>query len=229
MHERQWLKDSGGLTTNTKTATSFSFLEIHADKLISQSLHVVYLNIYRYDMIIGRYLIISLGIDIDGSDMTIHWNDSAIPWRDIDFTRNDLFALTQYNALLNSETKRMKSILDARYKKADLESIAETSTHLGTQGRNELHTLLKKYESLFDSNIGTWNGKPYGIKIKPDVEQYHGRPFPVPPIHELTFKQELDQLEALNFTNKFNRSQWGAPTFLIPKKDSTVRFISDLR
>ena len=28
---------------------------------------------------------------------------------------------------------------------------------------------------------------------------------------------------------KINRSQWGAPTFLIPKKDSTVRFISDFR
>ena len=26
-----------------------------------------------------------------------------------------------------------------------------------------------------------------------------------------------------------NRSQWGAPAFLIPKKDSTVRFIYDFR
>ena len=43
------------------------------------------------------------------------------------------------------------------------------------------------------------------------------------------FKQELDKLEALNVLKKFNRSQWGAPSFLIPKKDSTVRFISDFR
>ena len=45
----------------------------------------------------------------------------------------------------------------------------------------------------------------------------------------LTFKQELHRLEYLRVIKKVNRSQWGAPTFLIPKKDSTVRFISDFR
>ena len=33
----------------------------------------------------------------------------------------------------------------------------------------------------------------------------------------------------LKVIKKVNRSQWGAPTFLIPKKDSTVRFISEFR
>ena len=82
---------------------------------------------------------------------------------------------------------------------------------------------------MFDGNIGTWHGKPYDIKLKPDAEPYHGKPFPVPRIHELTFKQELNRLEYLKVINKVNRSQWGAPTFLIPKKYSTVRFISDFR
>ena len=57
----------------------------------------------------------------------------------------------------------------------------------------------------------------------------HGKPFPVPRIHELTFKQELDQLEYLKVIKKINRSQWGAPKFLIAKKDSTLCFISDFR
>ena len=51
-------------STNTKTATSFSFPELHANTLINQSLHVVDLNIDRYDMSIGHDLIRSLGIDI---------------------------------------------------------------------------------------------------------------------------------------------------------------------
>ena len=82
--ERQWSTAAGVLTTNTKTSTSFSFPELHANKLINQSLHVVVLNIDRYDMIIGRDLIRSLGIDIHGTDMTIHWDNAAIPWRNID-------------------------------------------------------------------------------------------------------------------------------------------------
>ena len=70
--ERQWSTAAGVLTTNTKTATSFSFPELHANKLINQSLHVVNHSIDCYNMIIGCDLIISPGIDIHGADMTIH-------------------------------------------------------------------------------------------------------------------------------------------------------------
>ena len=100
-------------------------------------------------MIIGRDLIRSLGIDIHGVDMTIHWDDSAIPLRDIDSTAKDVFALSHHNATFNAETKRMKRILNAKYSKADIKTISESSTNLDPQERNELYTLLKKYESLF--------------------------------------------------------------------------------
>ena len=66
-------------------------------------------------MIIGRDLIISLGIDIHSADMTIHWDDTAIPWRDIDSITNNVFAILQYNAPFNSETNWMKRILDDKY------------------------------------------------------------------------------------------------------------------
>ena len=110
-----------------------SYTHLHANKLINQSLQVLDLNIDRYDMIIGREFIRSLCIDIHGTDMTIHWDNDAIPWRDIDSTTNNVFALSQHNAPFNSETKRMKRILDTKYSKADLKIIAEIYTHLDTQ------------------------------------------------------------------------------------------------
>ena len=131
--ERQWSTAAGVLTTNIKIATSFSFPELHANKLINQSLHIVDLNIDRYDMIIGRDLIRSLGIDIHGVEMTTHWGDSTIPWRDIDSTAKDAFALSQHNPPFNAETKIMKRILDAKYSKADIKTIAESSTNLYPQ------------------------------------------------------------------------------------------------
>ena len=75
-------------------------------------------------MIIVSDMIRSLGIDIHGDDMTIHWDNAAIPWRDIDSTTNDVFALSQHNAPFNSETKIMKRILNAKYSKADIKTIA---------------------------------------------------------------------------------------------------------
>ena len=102
--------------------------------------------------------------------MVIHWDDSSILWRDIDSTTNNVFALSQHNAPLKSETKRMKRILDAKYSKADIKTIAESSTPLDLQERNELYTLLKEYECLFHGNLGTWHVKTYDIKLKPDAE-----------------------------------------------------------
>ena len=103
-------------------------------------------------------------------------------------------------------------------KKSYLKAITESFNHIYPQEKNKIYTLLDKYESLFDANLVTWHGKPYDIKLKPDAEPYHGRTFPVPHIHELTFKQEFGPLEALNVIRKVNRSQWGAPTFLISNK-----------
>ena len=110
----------------------------------------------------------------------------------------------------------MKRILDAKYTKVDIKTTTESSTNIDPQERNKLYTILKKYESLFGGNIGTWHGKTYYIKLKPDAEPYHGKLFPVPRIHELTFKQELDQLEALKVKKKVSHFQWGATKFLIP-------------
>ena len=70
-------------------------------------------------------LIISLGIDIHGADMTIHWDNANIPWCNIDSTTNYVFALLQYNVPFNSETRRMKRILNAKYSKADLKTISK--------------------------------------------------------------------------------------------------------
>ena len=110
-----------------------------------------------------------MGLSIHGADMTIHWDDAAIPWRDINSTTKYVFALSQHNTPFNSKTKRMKRILDAKYSKAGIKTIAKSSTHLDPQERYELYTLLKKYECLFDGNLVTCHSKPYDIKLKPDA------------------------------------------------------------
>ena len=109
--------------------------------------------------------------------MTIHWDNAAILWRDIDSRTNDVSALSQHNAPFNSETKRMKRILDAKYSKADIKTITESYTNIDLQERNEQYTILNKYEYLFHGNLGKWYVKPYGNKLKPDAEPYHGKPF----------------------------------------------------
>ena len=85
----------------------------------------------------------------------------------------------------------MKCILDTKYSKADLKTIAERSTHLDTKEINELYTLLNNYESLFDGNLGIWHGKPYNIKLKPYAEPYHGTNFTCSTHIDLQERKEL--------------------------------------
>jgi hypothetical protein len=105
--------------------------------------------------------------------------------------------------------QRMTDILDAKYKKANLDKIAANANHLTNSEQESLLKLLKKYEDLFDGTLGTFTGTPYDIKLKNSVEPHHAQPFPVLKIHKLTLKSELDRLCELNILKRVNRSQCG--------------------
>jgi hypothetical protein len=79
------------LNTSVKTKRlEFSLTELQANRKIQKSFHVVDINLRNYEMIIGRDLITSLQLDVKGSDLSIKWDDAAIPWRNIDSTVDDI-------------------------------------------------------------------------------------------------------------------------------------------
>ena len=82
----------------------------------------------------------------------------------------------------------------------------------------QLLQLLKAYEDLFDGTLGLWTGKPYNIKLKDDVNSYHGRPYKVPHAYEDKLRVEVQRLCKIGVLKKVNDSEWGAPCFIIPKK-----------
>jgi hypothetical protein len=92
-----------------------------------------------------------------------------------------------------------------------------------------LFDLLDKYSDLFDGTLGKWNEEPVKLELKEGATPYHARPFPVPKCHAETLKMEVERLVEIGVLKKVNRSEWAAPSFIIPKKDGTVRFINDFR
>jgi len=82
---------------------------------------------------------------------------------------------------------------------------------------------------MFDGTLGTYNGSDNTIELREGVRPYHAKPFLIPRIHEETLKKQVERLVKIGVLKRINNSQWAAPTFIIPKKNSTVRFISDFR
>ena len=79
----------------------------------------------------------------------------------------------------------MIHILDAKYEKADLQSVVDTNCpHLSLPDQNKLLKLLAKYEDLFDGTLGDRNTEPVSFELKEDAKPYHGRVYPVPHAHK---------------------------------------------
>ncbi len=64
-------------------------------------------------------------------------------------------------------TKRVMRILDAKYKKVDLQSIVrDNCKYLSADQKKKLLQLLTKYESLFDGTLDDWKTKPVSFQLK---------------------------------------------------------------
>jgi hypothetical protein len=67
------------------------------------------------------------------------------------------------------------------------------------------------------------------LELKEGVKPYHAKAFPVPRVHCDTLRKEVERLCKVGVLKRVNHSEWAAPTFIIPKKDGKVRFLSDFR
>ena len=123
-------------------------------------------------------------------------------------------------------TQHAIHILDAKYKKADLQSVVDTNCpHLSLPDQNKLLELLTKYEDLFDGTLGDWDTEPVSFELKEGAKPYHGRAYPVPHAHKETLKKELNRLCELGVLEWQPESEWASPSFIVPKKTKLCIFL----
>jgi hypothetical protein len=228
---------SGTFTTDRKTEMQFFLSEFSESRTINWKFHVIpdKNNAMPYDMIIGRDLLHTLKMDVLYSENVVVWDDLRLPMQEVNKSSGkwqDFDVLVEDHAESDSikeQMGRLHRILDANYDTPDMEEEVEKMTHLTKLQRNLLLALLKKHEPLFDGQLGDWKTDPVEIPLKEGAQPVHARSFPIPHIYEQTFKKDLDRLVSIGVLTKVNHSQWAAPTFIVPKKDGRVRFVTDFR
>jgi hypothetical protein len=210
-----------------------SFVEYLASKKVRLQLNIVEYSpgdqAPMYDPIIGKQTMHNLGVVLVFQEKTIKIDKIFLPMRNIPnlqfkprITRalreNTCFAQEPISTC--SATKRVVEILDAKYEKADLPAIIR---------ENCSHLMLLKFKSLFDGILGDWKLWPVSFEMKEGMTPYHGRPYPIPHKHKALLTKEIKWLCNIGVLEWQLFLRWALPTFIIPKKDSTVCTISDFR
>ena len=235
---KQYSTGNGTFKTKYETTERLMLPEFSDKKNITWHFSVFEGSDVGYDMVIGRDLMLELGMDISFAKKTVTWEGIEIPMRDFNKLRKWNISKMEMNAIIQESaepivtqeaTKRIIKILDSKYEKANLRVVADGAKHLTQVEREKLYKLLIRYKEIFDGSLGAWKTDDVDFEMKEGAKPHSQRYYPVPHLYKQTFKKELDRLEKLGVLEKVQQSEWGSPTFIIPKKDGRVRFISDFR
>ena len=124
-------------------------------------------------------------------------------------------------------------IKESKYEIVPLSKVAKLQTHLSSSQQDQFFDVLKDFEPLFNGNLvrtgklGTYKGPLATLELNDDAKPFHNRPYSVPKAHEAVFKKTLDEMVKWGILEVCGPKDYLSPTFIIPKKDGRVRFISD--
>jgi hypothetical protein len=189
-------------------------------------------------MILGSDFLAQVKIDISYKNKCVSWFGNTIPLRNKrDFTRQDFDDLIEcFESQIGEDDfgddwmeSYVTRILDAKYEKLDLDAFIATQTHLNDVQKEDLKSILMKNEKLFDGTLGVDPYKKVHIELNEGAKPVHARAYPVPRVHLDTYKKELLHLCEIGVLEPAGLSEWASPTFITPKKDGRVRWVSDLR
>lgn len=199
-----------------------------------------------YDFIFGRQYMLHYGIDLCFSRETIEWDGISTPMKEPGYWTPERLQVKavqlmdeigepSVNCAITAEQEESfaQQILDAKYEKQDLKTIVRELKHLTETEQQQMKNLLQEHEELFSGQLGRWRNLKVEATIKPNSTPFHcQKPIRIPHIHVETLRKEVDRLVEIGVLAPISgetSGPWCAPSFIIPKKDGSVRLITDFR
>ena len=226
-------------STQAVTLRDLRLPEFDKNRRITEQRALVFDNpSITYDIILGTDFLSKVGMKLDYQQNRMEWLDCILPMRPPggldadDFnTMVDQWYVQVEDDLLGEDWLQCfaTEILDAKYEWTDITKLVNDMAHLDQAKKDDLLSLLQRHAKMFDETLGAYPHKKFHIDIDSKAKPTYARPYPIPRIHLNTFKNELEHLIRIGVLVRQQESEWASPTFIIPKKDGRVRWISDLR
>jgi hypothetical protein len=212
--------------------------EFNKNRCINQQKVLVFDNDnIKYDVILGTNFLSKTEIKLNYSEGSMEWFDCSIPLcppggldsKEFD-AMEDMFHIQVEDEIFGEDWLECfaTEILDAKYEKTDVAEVVNGLTHLNAHQKADLLQVLQENDKMFRGTCGVYPHKKVHIDIDPNAKPVHSRPYPVPQIHLKTFKKELNHLVRIGVLAAQQESEWASPSFIIPKKDGRVCWISNL-
>jgi hypothetical protein len=211
-----WKTKAGVFKTNQVCPITLKLPAFHEHKEIQWNTHIEPTgnDLGRYDMIIGRDLMLAVGIDLMFSQEKIIWENADVKMQHPDFLKDERWVDILEKEIMyihdpdTTDAKRIQDLMDAKYSKADLRQTVNEVKNLTAEEKEKLLNLLQKFESVFDGSLGAWNTEPVELELKdPECTPYHSKPYPVPQAQEAKLRAEVDRLCQYGILRKINCSE----------------------
>ena len=119
--------------------------------------------------------------------------------------------------------------MDRKYQAVSPEEVVQQLNHLDGSQKRQLKAVFEKYKKVFDGTLGCHPTAEIDIELVPEARPTCQRPCPVPCQKQEQFDNELNNMIADGVFRSVGESKWGFPSFIVPKKDGRVRWLSDFR
>ena len=229
--------------TEEVTLTGITLPEFSASKRIDSSLRCLLLDKHQedstYDMILGLDFLCAVGIDILCRQKQLKWDEATLAFQPRDTYKEphaniharliEAFAYGDEEDDPEGLGYKSTQIMEANYKAINTDELAQAQKQLTPLQRTELAHLFCKFPHLFDGELRMYPHRQYQLDLQDSAKPVHSRPYGVPFTQRDAFKCELDHLVKIGVLECSGASQWASGTFIIPKKDGRVRWISDFR
>ena len=134
--------------------------------------------------------------------------------------------MNHYHSYVNSTVQ----IKEAKYEQVTPQQVADNSTHLHPDQKDSLIKLLRKFSHLFSGKLGRYNHAEFTLELQEsNTSPIFCKPYPVAQVHTAVFKKKLQHLISEQVLEQVQTSQWAFLTFIIPKRDGRVCWVSDFR